>query len=152
MDSPHPFARNLMEALRLDAERLHRLGLFLLGHARVDFHMIGAVAMYEVKIRDAAGRIDEMRAIADEAAEGAFGKHLQAAKERGLLTAEAESIASELNRARNAFVHWTRDRFSLPVYKGQDVTTEEGLRACLDDVLRFTFAVPVWPYWRSDNG
>jgi len=49
---------------------------------------------------------------------------------------------TSINEARNCLLHWKRDRFSLPVYRGQDVTTETGFRTCMDDVLRFIQVVP----------
>jgi hypothetical protein len=48
-----------------------------------------------------------------------------------------DEIADKINEARNALLHWRLDRFSLPVYKGQDVTTEAGFQTCMDDVLTF---------------
>ena len=145
MADPHPFERSLMTLYKLDAERLRRLGVFLLAHATVDLHVIAAISSDEVKRRGGAGQLglDDLRAITDDAAQRTFGAHLSAAKDRGLVNSGAEAIATELNRARIAFLHWQRDRFSLPVYKGQDVMTEEGLRACLDDVFQFTLAVPL---------
>jgi len=53
-----------------------------------------------------------------------------------------DEIADKINEARNALLHWRRDRFSLPVYKGQDVTTGAGFQTCMDDVLTFIQVVP----------
>jgi hypothetical protein len=43
----------------------------------------------------------------------------------------------------NAFVHAPPGRTGPLAYRGRDVTTEEGWRQCMDDVLQFLLAVPV---------
>jgi len=81
-----------------------------------------------------------IQGIADEVAQGTFGTHL--GRVSAGLPGDMSEIADKVNDARNALLHWKRDRFSLPVYKGQDVTTEPGFRACMEDVLRFLQTVP----------
>jgi hypothetical protein len=86
MDDPHPFERSLMGTYKLDAERVRRLlGSSSWRTQGVDFHLIAAVSTWEVKRRGGAGRLslDDLQAIADEAAEDTFGVHLRAAKDRG---------------------------------------------------------------------
>src|SRR5262249_7374830 len=44
----------------------------------------------------------------------------------------------DLNDAGNAFVHAPPGRTGPLAYRGRGVTTEEGWRQCMDDVLRFS--------------
>lgn len=142
---PHPIERYLLTTYRLDAERMHRLALFLLAHALVDFHLIAAILADDHGKRGGGKSVtlDKLAAMSDRAAAGTFGQHHGEAKRRGLLTPEVDRIAAELNRGRVAFLHWKRDRYEIPRYEGVDVTTHEGLRRCLDDVLRVMLALPV---------
>jgi hypothetical protein len=91
---------------------------------------------------NAAGGLSlpDIQRLADKIAKETFGPHLERAKAR--LPAGMEQIASEVNDARNALLHWQRNRFSLPTYRGQDVTTYDGFAACMGDVLTFVETVP----------
>jgi len=51
-------------------------------------------------------------------------------------------MAKEINRGRDAFVHFKRGRFELSRYKGQSVTEAEGFRICMDEVQQFLLDVP----------
>jgi len=81
-----------------------------------------------------------IQGIADEVAQGTFGTHLAHVSDG--LPSNMDEIADKINEARNALLHWRLDRFSLPVYKGQDVTTGAGFQTCMDDVLTFIQVVP----------
>jgi hypothetical protein len=116
--------------------------MLLLAHAVVDTRLI-ARALFKTISQRSGGHglsLATIQDIADEVAKGTFGTHLKRVRER--LPGETADIAEQLNNARNALLHWERERPGLPVYKGQAVTTEAGFRACMDDVLRFIQNVP----------
>lgn len=134
--------RYIRDTFRLDETGLHRVAVFLLAHVLVDTRLI-ARAMFKTISERSAGQglpLTAIQAIADEVANGTFGTHLDRVKEG--LPGDTSEVAEGINKARNGLLHWKRDRFSLPVYKGQDVTTETGFRACMDDALRFIQTVP----------
>lgn len=138
----HHVERYIRDTFRLDETGLHRVAVFLLAHVLVDTRLI-ARAMFKAISEQSAGQglpLTAIQAIADQVAKGTYGTHLGRVKDG--LPGDTGEIAEGINEARNALVHWERDRFSLPVYKGQDVTTETGFRACMDDVLRFIQTVP----------
>jgi hypothetical protein len=139
---PHDVERRLRETFGLDASGVRRVGMFLLAHAVVDTHLIARAMFKEISRQSAGAGLprSKIEAIADKVAKGAFGAHLE--RVRAGLPDDTADIAKRLNDARNALLHWERQRSSLPVYKGQIVTTESGFRACMDDVLRFIQAVP----------
>ncbi len=107
----------------------------------VDTRLIARAVFKRVREEGAESGLPLMRIqeIADEAAEGTFGIHLGRVSTG--LPDDTHGIATDIE-ARNCLLHWKRDRFSLPVYRGQDVTTETGFRTCMDDVLRFIQVVP----------
>ena len=143
-DASEHVERYLRQTFRLDSIGLQRVGLFLLAHVLIDTHLIAhalfnTILTSERRTEDGL-RLTDIEEIADEMAQGTFGKHLDRVKAG--LPGDTGEIAGAINEARNALLHWRRDRFSLPVYKGQDVTTEPGFRACMEDVLRFIQTVP----------
>jgi hypothetical protein len=102
-----------------------------------------ARAMFKEISDRSAGKglpLTTIQEIADQVASGTFGTHLGRVSDG--LPGDTGEIANEINEARNGLLHWRRDRFSLPVYKGENLTTEEGFRSCMDDVLRFIQLVP----------
>jgi hypothetical protein len=94
---------------------LTRLGFFLLAHVLIDTRLI-ALALFKAVSEEGGVPLGRIQTLADEAAERTFGVHLD--KVRADLSDENAQIAEELNKARNALLHWKRDRFSLPEYKG----------------------------------
>jgi hypothetical protein len=71
--------------------------------------------------------------------DGTFMKHLNALRAQGTFTTDFFEMYEELNRTRDHFLHWMPGRFSLPNYRGLDVTTEEGCIAALhavDDAIQ----------------
>jgi len=135
----HPLENYLLTTFQLDNGRLNRLGFFLLAHVLIDTRLI-ALALFKAVSEEGGAPLSRIQTLADEAAERAFGVHLD--KVRAYLSDENADIAAEINKARNALLHWKRDRFSLPEYKGQDVLSDDGFRRCMDDALRFIQTVP----------
>jgi len=141
-DASDHVGRYIGQTFGLDSMGLQRVGLFLLAHVLIDTRLI-ARAMFKTISDRSAGiglPLTVIQGIADEVAQGTFGTHL--GRVSAGLPGDMSEIADKVNDARNALLHWKRDRFSLPVYKGQDVTTEPGFRACMEDVLRFLQTVP----------
>lgn len=132
-DEVQAFEQFLVASFDLNPRRLRRLGVFLLAHATVDWWLIRSVeeaTPIKAEIEDAIGRLKK-------AAAGTFRAHVNQARAKNLITPAAEEFLTELNRARDEFLHWGPDRNSFPVYLGYDVTTPTGLRVCLQDVMRF---------------
>jgi hypothetical protein len=126
----------------LDEIGLRRVAVFLLAHVLVDTRLI-ARAMLKMVSDQSAGcglPLTTIQDIAEEVANGTFGTHLD--RISAGLPGDTAEIAKAMNQARNHLLHWKRNRFSLPVYKGQDVTTEPGFRPCMEDALRFLQTVP----------
>jgi hypothetical protein len=141
-DASDHVERYIRQTFGLDSKGLQRVGLFLLAHVLIDTRLI-ARAMFKTISDRSAGvglPLTVIQGIADEVAQGTFGTHL--CRVSTGLPGDMSEIADKINEARNALLHWRRDRFSLPVYKGQDVTTEPGFRACMEDVLKFLQTVP----------
>jgi hypothetical protein len=138
----HQIERYVCDTFGLDEAGLRRVALFLLAHALVDTHLIARALFKTIPERSGGDglSLSAIQAIADDVSKGTFGTHLE--RVRGGLPDDTTDIAKQLNHARNALVHWRRERSSLPVYKEQAVTTESGFRACMDDVLRFIQTVP----------
>lgn len=138
----HHIEHYVRQTFGLDEIGLKRVAVFLLAHVLVDTRLISR-AMFKTISERSAGHglpLTTIQEIADEAANGTFGDHLTQASAG--LPDDTSEIAREINKARNALMHWKRGRFSLPVYKEQDVTTEAGFQTCMDDVLRFIQTVP----------
>ena len=143
MDSEerHPVEGQLLTACGMrEDEQLRRLGIFLIAHTVMDTHLISVLVAH--KIVDGVGLLsfDQQKASTSTDSRSTFKGHLQAA--RPLIPEAAAKIAEEINRGRDAFVHWKRDRFELPHYNGHAVTTAEGFRVCMDDVQAFLQLVP----------
>jgi len=141
-DVEHHVERYVRDTFGLDEVGLRRVAVFLLAHVLVDTRLI-ARAMFRMIGDRSAGcglPLPAIQDIADEVANGTFGTHL--ARVSAGLPVDTAEIAKAMNEARNNLLHWKRNRFSLPDYKGQDVTTESGFRACMEDVLRFLQTVP----------
>jgi hypothetical protein len=126
-----------------DEEQLRRLGIFLVAHTIMDTHLISVLIDNEAGKIDGAGLLspERLRSLSDEIARHTFKKHLDDA--RGLIQSQAAAIAEEINRGRDAFVHFKRGRFELPRFNGQPVTEEDGLRGCMDAVREFLLLVPL---------
>ncbi|HKW91395.1 MAG TPA: hypothetical protein VJX92_05810 [Methylomirabilota bacterium] len=141
-DSAEHVERYIRDTFGLDEVGLRRVAVFLLAHVLLDTRLISRAMFKTISDRSAGTGLPltAIQAIADEVANGTFGMHLS--RVRDGLPGDTGEIAEKINEARNALLHWSRDRFSLPVYKGQDVVTEEGFRACMEDVLRFLQTVP----------
>ena len=133
-DDPFPIEAYLLDAFALDRPRLYRVAMFLLAHAALDRQMILALGQRAVENQGGINHLglDGILACFRKAAGATFGDHLQAAK--GLMSPQSVAIAEEVNRARNAFLHWRPGQEALR-YKGADVTTDDGLKLCSDDVL-----------------
>jgi len=142
---PVSFEDLLLAMFEVSREQLKRLALFILAHALVDRHLIIANAFARIREQ---GRDpnhlskEEAEAAVSQAAQSTFAQHLQDASRRGLLPEGCESIATELNRGRNHFLHWVPGRFSLPRYKETDVIADDAL-TFVSDVLRFLGTVPL---------
>jgi hypothetical protein len=138
----HHVERYVRDTFGLDEIGLRREAVFLLAHVLVDTRLI-ARALFKRVSEEAAGSglpLMRIQEIAEEVAEGTFGIHL--GRVRPGLPGDTSGITTDINEARNGLLHWKSDRFSLPIYRGQDVTTETGFRTCMDDVLRFIQVVP----------
>ncbi len=134
--------RYLMLIIAADDELdLRRLSLFILAHAAVDRALIMALGFGKAQRLRVADRdprwLDEVIEAFSSAASRTFMAHLNEAVDKGLVTEAGRATAADLNKARDDFLHWMPERPSRPVYRGVDVTTHEGLRACLLDVKRF---------------
>jgi hypothetical protein len=126
----------------LNEDQLPRLALFLLGHSLIDRWLIHFLAVQEMRpaIRAAPPQNEEaLDAFIDKLvtkhSAGTFLRHLRAVQEVGLPD-ELTAICEEMNQGRDHFLHWQPGRFSVPRYRGLDVTTQEGLDRCLRDVFR----------------
>ncbi len=141
-DAEHHVERYVRDTFGLDEVGLRRVAVFLLAHVLVDTRLITRALFKTINERSGGQGLPltTIQEIADEVANGTFGTHLDGVKDG--LPGGTDEIADGINKARNALLHWKRDRFSLPVYRGQDVTTEVGFRACMDDVLKFIEMVP----------
>ncbi len=141
----HPVEGQLLTACGIrEDEQLRRLGIFLIAHTVMDTHLISVVVDHEVGKLGGAGALsfDRQQAITDSVSRLTFNDHLQAA--RPLIHERAAKIAEEINRGRDAFVHWKRARFELPHYNEHAVTTAEGFRVCMDAVQEFLLLVPFY--------
>jgi hypothetical protein len=105
----------------------------------MDRRLITLGLMSEINARGGLS-LAAIQDLADEIAAETFGPHLARAASR--LPVGMETIASDMNKARNAFLHWKRNRFLLPIYKGLDITTDAGFRTCMEDILLFLQTVP----------
>ena len=141
-DAEHHVERCVRDTFGLDEVGLRRVAVFLLAHVLVDTRLIARAMFKEISDRSAGKGLPltTIQEIADQVASGTFGTHLGRVSDG--LPGDTGEIANEINEARNGLLHWKRDRFSLPVYKGENLTTEEGFRSCMDDVLRFIQLVP----------
>lgn len=139
----HPMEQYLMTTCRLrDAEQVRRLGIFFAAHTVIDTHLISWLVDHEFGKVGGVGVLSRERQqqITDEIARLTFAKHLDQA--RPLIPDRAASIAEEVNRGRDAFAHFKRNRFESPRYKGQVVMEEDGFRACMDAVQELLLLVP----------
>jgi len=144
-DLPHPLEKYLLDNYGFDRDRLERLGLFLLGHLLMDQRLIAAVAADMVKKGSGSYAnlsLAEWQDIVALAAERTFLRHLNEAKARNVIPDRILPIAEDANRGRDTFMHFGPTKAMLPQYKGLDVTTPEGLRVFLDDLLDFLNAMP----------
>ncbi len=141
-DGSEHVERHIRDTFGLDEVGLRRVAVFLLAHVLLDTRLIARTMFKTINDRSAGSGLPltAIQAIADEVANGTFGTHLSRIREG--LPGDTGEIAEKVNEARNALLHWKRDRFSLPVYKGQDVVTDAGFRACMEDVLRFLQTTP----------
>ena len=126
----------------LKEEQLPGLALFLLGHALIDRWLIHFLAVQEMRpaLRANPPQGEEgldafIDALVTKHSAGTFLRHLRAVQEVGLADELAE-ICEEMNRGRDHFLHWQPGRYSVPRYRGLDVTTQEGVDKCLRDVFR----------------
>jgi hypothetical protein len=110
----------------------------------VDVRLIAIALTDEYRRRGDIGQValDDMGRISDAAAAGTFTRHLREARDRGVLPQGAERIADELNQTRDNFLHWNRTRGFRAMYRGHDVTTNEGFAMCMEDVHEFDSLVP----------
>jgi hypothetical protein len=114
-----------------------------MGHVLLDTRLI-ALALFRTVSERSKGvglPLAEIQAIADQLAKGTFGQHLE--RVSADLPGDCERIARDVNDARNALLHWERDRFATAfLYKGQELTDRAGFKACMDDIMQFTQQVP----------
>jgi hypothetical protein len=99
----HPLEDYLLKTFQLDQTGLNRLGFFLLAHIVIDTRLI-ALALFKAVSEQGGVPLSRIQMLADDAANGTFGVHLD--KVRAHLTVECTEIAEELNKARNALLHW----------------------------------------------
>jgi hypothetical protein len=120
--------------------QLPHLGLFLLGHTLLDRWLIVLLALRECEaaLKSEAITAPEFDTRLDilisEYSKGPFGRHIGLVEDRALLSPALIEICKEVNRGRIDFLHWMPERFSVPKYKGLDVTTPEGLDRALEDI------------------
>jgi hypothetical protein len=142
----HPVEQQLLTACGItDEAQLRRLGIFLVAHTVMDTHLVSVLVDHEAGKVGGAGvlSLDHIRTLSDDITSRTFKQHLNAA--RGVICSRAVEIADEINRGRDAFVHFKRDRFMVPHYHNQPVTEEAGFEACMNDVQEFLNLVP----WRN---
>ena len=148
----HPMERYLMTTCGLGSdEELRRLGSFLVAHTVMDTHLISVLVDRELGKLGGAGAVsfDRQREITDGISRRTFKDHLR--ESRSSVPERAAQIAEEVNRGRDAFVHWKHSRFELPRYDGQLVTEEPGFRVCMDAIQEFLLAVPFHnPGWTAN--
>lgn len=140
---PHQIERMLLTACGVQGdEQLRRLGIFLIAHTVMDTRLISVLVDNEAGKIGGAGllSLDKLQNLSDEISRHTFKRHLEEA--RALIPPRAVNIAEEVNRGRDAFVHFKRDRFELPRYSGQKMTEEEGFRVCMDAIQEFLLLVP----------
>src|SRR5262249_30101455 len=142
-DLPHPLEKYVRDSYGFDAERLRRLGVFLLGHTLIDQRLIAAVGAGIAKERGGYAKLtlDGWQEIVKISAKRTFLRHFREATKRGLVPAHVVAIAEEANRCRDHFLHFSPERVARVMYRGVDVTSEEGLRLFLDDLLDFLNAM-----------
>jgi hypothetical protein len=138
------FERRMLVNYGLDEVKLRHLGYFFLVHSHIDTKLIALVVKSEtVKLRqDRELSYDDHALLSRKWSRGTFKLHLRHAMERNLLAPEEFRIAEETNRARDHFVHFEVDRFQLPHYFGEDVTSEAGYRRFLLDAMMFDANIP----------
>jgi len=138
----HQIERYLRDSCDVrDDEKFRRLGIFLLAHTVVDTHLISVLVADQIKDGVGLVSLEEIQHISDrETSHSTFKMHLERA--RALIPSRAGEIAEKVNQGRDAFVHFKRGRFELPRYDGQDITTAEGFRVCMDAVNEFLLLVP----------
>lgn len=127
-----------------DDECLKRLALFLVAHAWLDIRLI-ATSMMDRQRKHASSRalsLDDRARISRRASRGGFLDHLEDAERRGLIPKEAGRIARRVNRVRNNFAHWNRDRGFKARYWGLDVLQPAGFKRFMKDVYKFDDLVP----------
>lgn len=150
--SRHPTEQWLMTTCHLvDDEQVRRLGIFFAAHTVMDTHLISRLVDHEFGKIGGIGVLspERQREITDKIALLTFGQHLVQA--RPLIPERGAQIAEEVNRARDAFVHFKRARFEPPHYEGQPVLEDPGFRACMDVVREFLFLVPFrMPGWSAN--
>jgi hypothetical protein len=133
-------------------DQLRRLAVFLAAHTVMDTRLISVLVDHEMGKHGGAGvlSIERQQDISDDVARLTFKEHLRAATP--LVPTRAVEIADEVNRARDAFVHWKRGRFELPRYNGQAVVGPEGFQACMDDVHQFLISLVPFrnPGWTAN--
>src|SRR5262245_22159259 len=103
----HPVETRLLSACRIDnEEKLRRLGVFLVAHTVMDTHLISVLLDHEAGKVGGAGvlSLNAIRDLSDGIARHTFARHLNDA--RGLIPPRAVEIAEEINRGRDAFVHF----------------------------------------------
>lgn len=140
----HPIESYIRQTFEIgSAEELQRLSYFVLAHVLIDTRLIATDLFYRVS-QGGGLPLVEIQKLADEAASGTFGIHLGRVKDK--IPENCFRIADELNQTRNGLLHWRRTGLDPQRgYKGQDVTSASGFKACMDDVLTFIQAVP----WRN---
>jgi hypothetical protein len=143
----HPAESFLMTSCGIESdEEMKRLGLFLAAHTVMDTRLISAIVNAELNKIGGAGlfTLDGLRDLVIAVSGATFGQHLARARDASLIPPRAIDIATEINTARNSFVHFVPLRFGVPDYNGQRITTEAGFRRCMDDVFEFLQLVPFY--------
>jgi hypothetical protein len=142
----HPAEAYIRQTFGLNSRSAERLAYFLMGHVLLDTRLI-ALALFRTVSERSKGvglPLTEIQAIADQLAKGTFGQHLERVSTD--LPGDCGQIAGALNDARNALLHWERERFTaVPIYKGLEVTDSEGFKVCMDDIMKFIQQVPFNP-------
>lgn len=127
----------LLQPFDFDEDRVRRFAVFILAHAEVDHSLIIKLATANAERQKDLNEFEELTLPFEKASSNTFRYHLNEAFRKGLVSEKGKAFATDLNTARDEILHWGPSRAQVPLYRGHDVTTEDGLRVCLEDVVEF---------------
>jgi hypothetical protein len=136
-ETPHPLEKYLLDRYSVTREQLHRIAMFLLGHALIDSGLTALDVLFEGRGRGLSRTDpDAWWPLIDRSAWRSFRERLQDATDRRDITDGDARLARQANEARNGFLHF-KTKWRLPSYEGLPITEEYGLHRFLDDLMEF---------------